>query len=120
MGYDITAYYDDEYAEMGRYPGWDHGFDNRLEHAEKIATLNSGFAEFFSSLDAEEYDAKVSGDASSRYYTRPQIIAGIEYVVARLRDKPHLGEALDFLVKILCRMNRAPTPENAVIFIWFC
>lgn len=125
MGYDIDAYYSDEYASIQRVPGWDLGWDNRSEEAEIIATYSDGarsnIAEaLFKALHAEEFDGKVSGNAGARYFVRPQIIEAIEYIALRIREEPRLVMVLEFFVKILVRLNRADAPGDPVVWIWFC
>jgi hypothetical protein len=70
MGYDTTAYYDDEYAHMGRAPGWDYGGDSALERAKEIATFR-GSAELLKALGAEEFDGGVSGKWGQQIFCTP-------------------------------------------------
>ena len=124
MGYDVDAYFRPEYAEIERVPGWENGYPDH-DKADLVATLERGSGstlapELFRSLNAEEFDGKVSGNAGSRFFTRPQIIDAVRYIAEKLPEQPFLDRELDFLARILLRMNTADSPEHAVVWIWFC
>ena len=125
MGYDIDAYFREEYGSINRVPGWENSYPERYEKADVIATLeraarSRSAAELFNALHAEEFDGVVSGNAGSRFFSRPQIINGIQYIGSKVVEEPFLDRELVFLATILERMNRSDSPENAVVWIWFC
>jgi hypothetical protein len=64
--------------------------------------------------------AALAENGGSRYFVRQQIMDAVNYVAARLCENPRLDGELEFLAKVLIRLNQSADPESAVVFIWFC
>jgi hypothetical protein len=121
MGYNFIAYFCEEW----RMPADGEDLSPSPEDSDVIAELSrgarSGFAtELFKSLGVEEFDGTVSGNAGSDCFSISQVIRGVQYLARKLSDEPHLANELEFVVKILVRLNYAKDPSKAIVFIWFC
>ena len=102
MGYDTTAY----------------RFDDSNERHE-IASM-CGRNQIFEALDVMEFDGHVSGNAGSRWFSRPELEEGLrrlELQEVELRKKGYSVErGIVFLRECIASL---PT-QNDRLWIWFC